>query len=37
MTNKKVGNSAQNSAIYGLGFIGAIVYYIGTATSFGWD
>lgn len=34
MTNKKVGNSAQNSAIYGLGFIGAIVYYIGTATSF---
>ena len=34
MTNKKYGNCAPNSAIYGLGFIGAAVYYIGAATSF---
>ncbi|MFA5927239.1 MAG: hypothetical protein WCT32_04090 [Patescibacteria group bacterium] len=28
-------NTAPNSAVYGLGFIGALVYYISTATSFG--
>ncbi len=32
------GNSggAVGGAVYGLGFIGALVYYIGSATSF-WD
>ena len=30
------GGAAGAGAIYGLGFIGALVYYIGTATSF-WD
>lgn len=29
-------NCGCGGAIYGLGFIGAIVYYISTATSF-WD
>lgn len=29
------GNSACGGAIYGLGFIGSLVYYISTATSFG--
>ena len=33
MTSKKNSNSASN-AVYGLGFIGAAVYYISTATSF---
>ena len=27
---------ADGGAVYGLGFIGALVYYIGSATSF-WD
>ncbi len=31
---KKVHSHAHNSAVYGLGFIGAVVYYIITATSF---
>lgn len=26
--------SQSNSAVYGLGFIGAVVYFIGTATTF---
>jgi hypothetical protein len=34
MSNKNYGNCAPNSAIYGLGLIGAAVYYIGAATSF---
>ena len=29
-----LANSCNGSAIYGLGFIGAAVYYISTATSF---
>lgn len=33
MANKSSTN-AQNNAIYGLGFIGAVIYYISTATSF---
>ncbi|MHB8604649.1 MAG: hypothetical protein ACYDCK_05285 [Thermoplasmatota archaeon] len=28
------GNGATGGAIYGLGFIGAVIYYIQTATSF---
>ncbi|MFW6287738.1 MAG: hypothetical protein ACOC2J_03200 [bacterium] len=28
-------NNAVNSAIYGMGFIGAVVYYITTASSIG--
>lgn len=31
---EKVQNSAPSSAVYGLGLIGAAVYYISTATSF---
>ena len=31
---KGYGNNAPSSAIYGLGFIGAVVYYIVNATSF---
>ena len=30
------GGAAGAGAVYGLGMIGALVYYIGTATSF-WD
>ena len=30
------GNAAGAGAVYGLGFIGALVYYIQSATSF-WD
>jgi len=32
---KDVQNCAGSSAVYGLGLIGAAIYYIGTATSFG--
>ena len=32
---KEVSQHAPHSAIYGLGFIGAAIYYISTATSFG--
>jgi len=32
---KKKMHHHASSAIYGLGFIGAAVYFIGTATSFG--
>jgi len=32
---KNMCQSAPSSAIYGLGLIGAMVYYIGSATSFG--
>lgn len=28
-------NSNSSGAVYGLGFIGAAIYYIGAATSFG--
>ncbi len=30
----KTAQNAPNSAVYGLGFIGALIYYISTATSF---
>lgn len=33
MKNKMSGSSS-NCGVYGLGFLGAAVYYIGTATSF---
>lgn len=38
MAEGKSGNAgaAGAGAVYGLGFIGALVYYISTATSF-WD
>ncbi len=29
-----IGNNYNGSAVYGLGFIGAVVYYVSTATSF---
>ncbi len=32
---KEVQNNAPASAVYGVGIIGAAVYYISTATSFG--
>ena len=32
---KDVSNNASGGAIYGLGFIGAAIYFISTATSFG--
>lgn len=32
---KNVQNNAPAGAVYGLGLIGAAVYYIGAATSFG--
>ncbi len=32
---KNVPNNAPSSAVYGVGIIGAAVYYISTATSFG--
>ena len=31
---RRIGGSAQSSAVYGLGFIGAAVYYITHATGF---
>jgi hypothetical protein len=31
----KMGNHAPMGCGYGLGFIGAVVYYVSTATSFG--
>lgn len=33
MANIKIG-SGGSSAIYGLGFLGAVIYYISTATDF---
>lgn len=30
----KFGGNASGGAIYGLGFIGAVVYYIGSASTF---
>jgi hypothetical protein len=37
MANKNISHagSAGGGAVYGLGLIGALVYYIGTAGSFG--
>jgi len=32
--DKKVQNNASAGAVYGLGFIGAAIYYISTATCF---
>jgi hypothetical protein len=34
--NRGTAAGAGGGAVYGLGFIGALVYYIGSATSF-WD
>lgn len=31
---EKMNNSNTGGAVYGLGFIGAVVYYISTATGF---
>ena len=31
---KGISRSASSDAVYGLGFIGAVVYYISTATGF---
>ncbi|NND77428.1 MAG: hypothetical protein HKN39_04535 [Flavobacteriales bacterium] len=31
---QRIKESSPSSAIYGLGFIGAVVYYISTASSF---
>jgi hypothetical protein len=36
MAGSTAGGAAGGGAAYGLGFIGALVYYIQTATSF-WD
>lgn len=33
-SKNKFQNSGTSGAIYGLGFIGAVIYYISTATSF---
>lgn len=33
--NETVQKNASSGAVYGMGFIGAAVYYISTATSFG--
>ena len=35
MMKKKVQNNAQTNAVYGVGLIGAAIYYISTATGFG--
>jgi hypothetical protein len=35
MSDKNHTCNATGGAVYGLGFIGAAVYYIGAATSFG--
>ena len=32
--SKNTSNNASGGAFYGLGFIGAAIYFIGTATSF---
>ncbi len=32
---KSISSDGPNSAVYGLGFIGAAVYYISTASGFG--
>ncbi len=36
MAGSGAGGAATGGAFYGLGFIGALIYYIQTATSF-WD
>ncbi|MEZ5069996.1 MAG: hypothetical protein R2751_03250 [Bacteroidales bacterium] len=33
--SKEVQRNAQTNAVYGVGLIGAAIYYISTATSFG--
>lgn len=35
MARKVVQTAAPSSAVYGLGFIGALVYYISTASTIG--
>jgi len=34
--SRSAGNTCKDGAIYGLGFIGAAIYYISTATGF-WN
>ncbi len=34
MTKEKSYHGAHNSAVYGLGFVGAVIYFIAHATSF---
>lgn len=36
MKNKKITGTSPSGVIYGLGFIGAAVYYISHATGFGY-
>ena len=36
MADKNNGAAAGSGAVYGLGFIGAAIYYVQTATGF-WD
>lgn len=36
MAGKDYAGGAGGGAVYGLGFVGALVYYIASATSF-WD
>jgi hypothetical protein len=31
---KEIQHHGTNSAVYGLGFIGAVIYFVSTATSF---
>ena len=33
-TTKKAASNSPSSAVYGLGFLGALVYYISTAADF---
>jgi len=35
-STKQATRHGSSSAVYGLGFIGAVIYYISTATGF-WD
>ena len=34
MEKKSSGNAATGGAVYGLGFLGAVIYYISVATGF---
>jgi hypothetical protein len=36
MKDKVIHHSTSSNAVYGLGFIGAAIYYIMQATGFGW-
>lgn len=34
MTEKVIHRNTSSNAVYGLGFVGAVIYYISTATGF---